>query len=128
MVIFTTAHREYAVESYELNAIDFLLKPFEKERFIKAVNRAKEFYTFRRQKEEIKNQFLFVRADYSLIKIALADILYIEGLDDYIKIILPDQKPIVTRMTMKNILEKLPAKEFFVCIGLSLFHSVKFKM
>ncbi|GDX52405.1 DNA-binding response regulator [Bacteroidota bacterium] len=113
MVIFTTAHREYAVESYELNAIDFLLKPFEKERFIKAVNRAKEFYTFRRQKEEIKNQFLFVRADYSLIKIALADILYIEGLDDYIKIILPDQKPIVTRMTMKNILEKLPAKEFF---------------
>lgn len=112
MVIFTTAHREYAVESYELNAIDFLLKPFEKERFIKAVNRAKEFYNFRTQKEEIKNQFLFVRADYSLIKIAIADILFIEGLDDYIKIILPDQKPIVTRMTMKTILEKLPAKEF----------------
>ena len=112
MVIFTTAYSEYAVESYELNAIDFLLKPFEKERFNKAVNRAKEFYNFRTQKEEIKNQFLFVRADYSLIKIAIADILFIEGLDDYIKIILPDQKPIVTRMTMKTILEKLPTKEF----------------
>ena len=53
-----------------------------------------------------------MRADYSLIKIAIADILFIEGLDDYIKIILPDQKPIVTRMTMKTILEKLPTKEF----------------
>lgn len=112
MVIFTTAHGEYAVESYELNAIDFLLKPFEKERFNKAVNRAKEFYNYRTQKEEIRNQFLFVRADYSLIKIAIADILFIEGFDDYIKIILPEKKPIVTRMTMKNILEKLPAKEF----------------
>lgn len=112
MVIFTTAYSEYAVESYDLNAVDFLLKPFELDRFIKAVNRAKEFYNFRHQSEETRNQFLFIRADYSLIKISIADILYIEGLDDYIKIILPDQKPVVTRMTMKNMLEKLPAKEF----------------
>lgn len=112
MVIFTTAFSEYAVESYDLNAVDFLLKPFELDRFIKAVNRAKEFYSFRHQSEETRNQFLFIRADYSLIKISIADILYIEGLDDYIKIILPDQKPVVTRMTMKSMLEKLPTKEF----------------
>jgi DNA-binding LytR/AlgR family response regulator len=112
MAIFTTAHSEYAVEGFNLNAIDYLLKPFTYARFLQAANKANDFYQFSRQKSSAAPQFIFIRADYSLVKIALADIRYIEGLDDYIKIHLPGQPPVVTRMTMKAILEKLPAGEF----------------
>jgi DNA-binding LytR/AlgR family response regulator len=110
MVIFTTAHSAYAVESYNLSAIDYLLKPFTFERFLQAVNKAKEYHNYLHRSEQA--QHLFIRADYSLIKISLPDILYIEGLDDYIKIHVQNQKPVVARMTMKAILEKLPEKEF----------------
>lgn len=109
-VIFTTAFSEFAVEGFNLNAIDYLLKPYTYERFLQAVTKAKEFYEF--SSEKTKEQYIFLRADYSLIKIAVNDILYIEGLDDYMKIHLQDQKPVVARMTMKGILEKLPSKEF----------------
>jgi DNA-binding LytR/AlgR family response regulator len=111
MVIFTTAHSTFAVESYSLSAVDYLLKPFTVERFFQAINKATEYYHFQHQRENPKT-FFFIRADYSLIKINFSDILYIEGLSDYIKIYLPDQKPVVARMTMKSILEKLPAHEF----------------
>jgi DNA-binding LytR/AlgR family response regulator len=111
MVIFTTAYSEYAVESYELNAIDYLLKPFTQERFNQAVAKANEYYQYI-NKQNTSN-YLFIRADYSLVKINIADILYIEGLDDYVKIHLHQQKTIVARITMKNMLEKLPATEFF---------------
>jgi DNA-binding LytR/AlgR family response regulator len=111
MVIFTTAHSEYAVESYNLSAVDYLLKPFTFERFEQAVKKAHEYFQYiNKQKTGI--QHFFVRADYSLIKINLADILYIEGLDDYLKIHLQNQKPVVARMTMKTMLEKLPESEF----------------
>lgn len=110
MVIFTTAHSEYAVEGFNLKAVDFLLKPYTFERFLQAVNRAREFSGAAAQPDG--NQYLFVRADYSLIKINIADILYIEGLDDYLKIYIKDQKTIVTRMTMKAMASKLPANEF----------------
>lgn len=112
MVIFTTAHSQFAVEGFNLSAVDFLLKPFTLERFLQAVNKASDFYNYTHNSERSQNQFLFVRADYSLIKIAIPDILFIEGLDDYLKIHLYNQKTIVTRMTMKAIMEKLPAKEF----------------
>lgn len=112
MVIFTTAHSQFAVEGFNLSAVDFLLKPFTLERFLQAVNKASDFYNYTHNSERGQNQFLFVRADYSLIKIAIPDILFIEGLDDYLKIHLHNQKTIVTRMTMKAIMEKLPAKEF----------------
>lgn len=111
MVIFTTAHSEYAVESYNLNAIDYLLKPFTFERFEQAVNKANEYYQYI-SKQQSAPQHLFIRADYSLIKITIADILYIEGLDDYLKIHLMNQKAVVARMTMKTMLEKLPAADF----------------
>lgn len=107
MVIFTTAYTEYAVEGFNLNAIDYILKPFTFERFLAAVNKANDFYNYNIQKEN-NSQFLFVRADYSLVKINIAHILYVEGLDDYLKIHIENQKTIVTRMTMKAILEKLP--------------------
>jgi len=111
MVIFTTAHIEYAVEGFNLNAIDYLLKPYTPERFTQAVNKAKEFFNYQHQAENTQ-AFFFIRADYSLIKINYADIIYIEGLDDYLKIHMQNQKSVVARMTMKAIQEKLPQKDF----------------
>jgi DNA-binding LytR/AlgR family response regulator len=111
MVIFTTAHSEYAVESYNLSAIDYLLKPFTFERFEQAANKANEYYQYM-HKQQAASSHLFIRADYSLIKITISDILYIEGLDDYLKIHIQNQKPVVARMTMKAMTEKLPASDF----------------
>jgi DNA-binding LytR/AlgR family response regulator len=111
MVIFTTAHSSYAVEGFELSAVDYLLKPFSFERFNQAVNKAFEYYQFLHHADR-SQQYLFIRADYKLIKITVNDILFIEGLDDYLKIHLENQKTIVARMTMKSLLEKLPPKEF----------------
>lgn len=112
MAIFTTAHSQYAVEGFNLNALDYLLKPFTFERFKQAVDKAAEYYRFQQKSESSAQQYLFVRADYSLVKILLTDILFIEGLDDYLKIHVQNQKTIVTRMTMKSMLEKLPENEF----------------
>jgi len=112
MVIFTTAYSEFAVEGFNLQAIDYLLKPFTFERFLQAVNKANEFYSHTHQQSTAEEQFVYIRADYSLIKIRIADILFVEGLDDYLKIHLQNQKPVVARLTMKAMLEKLPAKKF----------------
>jgi DNA-binding LytR/AlgR family response regulator len=112
MVIFTTAYSEYAVEGFNLNALDYLLKPFTFDRFMQAVNKADDFYKFYHNQESAIQQYFFVRADYSLVKIMLEDILYIEGLDDYLKIFLTGRKPVIARMTMKSALEKLPEKNF----------------
>lgn len=112
MVIFTTGHSQYAVESYDLNAVDYLLKPFAEERFQVATAKAAELFQLNRQSEVGSPPHFFVRADYSLIRINFADILFIEGLDDYLKIHLSNGKTIVTRMTLKTMMEKLPSKEF----------------
>jgi DNA-binding LytR/AlgR family response regulator len=112
MAIFTTAYSQYAVEGFNLSAIDFLLKPFTLERFMQAATRANEYYQYQHPVQNTMQQFLFLRADYSLVKIPVADILFIEGLDDYLKIHIYNQKMVVARMTMKTILEKLPATAF----------------
>lgn len=113
MVIFTTAYSEFAVEGFNLNAVDYLLKPYTYERFLQAVTKANDLHGTSLPSEKSMEQYLFVRADYSLIKIAINDIILIEGLDDYLKIHLHNNpKPIVTRMTMKGIIEKLSAKDF----------------
>jgi DNA-binding LytR/AlgR family response regulator len=109
MVVFTTAYSEFAVEGFNLNAIDYLLKPFTFERFMQAVNKVK---TAAKLADDQKEKHLFIRADYSLIKIVIDDILFIEGLDDYLKIHIQNDKPVIARMTLKSILEKLPAAAF----------------
>jgi DNA-binding LytR/AlgR family response regulator len=112
MVIFTTAHSEYAIEGFNLNAIDYLLKPFTGERFEQAVAKAIDYFTYTTNTGVVKQPFIYVRADYSLIKIDLQDIIYIEGLNDYLRIHLKNAKPVVARMTLKAIIEKLPTSEF----------------
>jgi DNA-binding LytR/AlgR family response regulator len=111
-VIFTTAHLEYAVEGFNLSAVDYLLKPFSRERFVTAVTKARDYIQYQQAKASAPQSYFFLRADYSLLKINFADILYIESLDDYVRIFLEQQKPVVARMTMKNLLEKLPARDF----------------
>lgn len=112
MVIFTTAYSEYAIEGFNVNATDYLLKPFSFDRFLLAVEKAKSQYEMKNQIQTAEQNYLFIRADYSLNKILISDILFIEGLDDYLKIYIENQKTLVARMTMKSILEKLPATEF----------------
>ena len=112
MVIFTTAYSEYAVEGFDLSAVDYLVKPIQYDRFLQAVKKAEEFHNFLHRKEDTANQYLFLRIDYSLVKLAISDIIYIEGLDNYMKIYVHNGKPLIVRMSMKAMTEKLPPQQF----------------
>jgi DNA-binding LytR/AlgR family response regulator len=112
MVIFTTAFSEYAAVSYELNAIDYLLKPINQKRFGQAITKAQDFLDYINRKDQLTVKNIFIRADFSLVKIPINGILYIEGLADYLKIYIRDRKTIVARMTMKEMMEKLPSADF----------------
>ncbi|MDN3676169.1 response regulator transcription factor [Flavobacterium paronense] len=106
--IFITAHSEYAVESYNLNAIDYLLKPFELDRFLLAIKKVKSKISLENQEEKA----IFVRSDYRLIKIYLSEIQHIESQADYLTIICKNENQIVTRMTMIEMLTLLPTNHF----------------
>lgn len=112
MVIFTTAFSEYAAISYELNAIDYLLKPVNQKRFSQAITKAREYFSYINSKDQSKEKSIFIRADFSLVKIHLEDIQYIEGLADYLKIHIKGRKTIVARMPMKDMLGKLQGTDF----------------
>ena len=112
MVIFTTAHSQYAIEGFNLNAIDYLLKPFSYERFLVAVNKANDFNNYQLNKETTDIQNIYVRSEYSLHKIPIASIFFIESFADYLNIYLSEKEKITTRMSLKSIIEKLPQKEF----------------
>lgn len=113
MVIFTTAFSEYAVEGFNLSALDYLLKPIEYSRFVMAVNKAEEYLKPANEVQTKQVDFLFVKSEYQLVKIDFKDVLYFEALDDYIKIVLENStKPILTLMPMKALAERLPASKF----------------
>lgn len=126
LFIFTTAYSQYAVEGFNLNAVDYLVKPIPYHRFIKAVSRAKELHSFKEQpapqttnvfssagEGNTYENFIFVKAEYENIKINKSDIKYIQGLKDYLKIHVADQpKPILTLMSFKEIHEKIPTDQF----------------
>lgn len=114
MVIFITAYKQYALDSYELAVIDYLVKPVPLERFIKACNRAKELYELRNSKQSTSNaEYFFVNADYSQVKVVFSDIIWIEGLGDYLKIHLKStNKPLVIRSSLKGIEAELPDGKF----------------
>ena len=109
MIVFTTAYSEYAVEGFDLNAVDYLLKPFTKERFNQSIQKVKQLRVALRSGEQA---CFYIKADYTLHKIEFSDVLYIEGLDDYVKIHVSGRKTIVARSTMKGVLELLPSDEF----------------
>ncbi len=118
LVIFTTAYPNFAVEGFELNALDYLLKPISLERFMKAVNKASEKLAPKTKSslaeapiEEGALDFIFVKADKKLVKVNFDDVVYIEGLKDYV-IIKLDTSRVITLQTMKSLEDKLPTQKF----------------
>ncbi|RAJ89886.1 LytTR family two component transcriptional regulator [Larkinella arboricola] len=113
MVIFTTAHKKFAHEGFELEALDYLLKPISRERFEKAVNKAHERFQFLKSQQPAVSDSIVVRSEYKMVKIDLGDIEFIESMEDYIKIhLLSSKHPILTLMSLKGILEMLPDGRF----------------
>ncbi len=113
LIIFTTAYSHYAIEGFEHNAVDYLLKPISFARFTKSVNRAYEIYKSKNKPDPDvgEKKYLFVKADYKLVKINFDDILYVESLKDYVKFITVE-KTILTLSRMKIMEEKLPSDKF----------------
>jgi two-component system, LytTR family, response regulator len=117
LIILITAYEKYALEGFNLDVTDYLVKPVSLDRFIKACTKAQQLFELKKKSKEtgdtIGPGYFFVNVDYSLVKVTMSDIIYIEGLKDYIRIHLKStQRPIVTRMPMKTIEEQLPAAGF----------------
>ncbi|MFV0592881.1 MAG: LytR/AlgR family response regulator transcription factor [Draconibacterium sp.] len=116
LVVFTTAYSEYALEGFELNALDYLKKPFSFERFCKAYYRAEELLLLQKKGSEqptiFDDRFLFIKSNKKNYKINFNDIVFVEGLGDYIKIHLKTDHH-VTNLSMKKILDLLPAELFY---------------
>ncbi len=117
LVIFITAYKQYALESYDLSVVDYLVKPVALDRFIKACNRAKALYELKSLKQQPTaintKDFFFVNADYSQVKIMFNDIIWMEGVRDYVKIYLKNSnKPLLIRSSLKAIEQVLPSFKF----------------
>ncbi|MBQ6201195.1 MAG: response regulator transcription factor [Prevotella sp.] len=112
-VIFTTAFPQYAVEGYKVNALDYLLKPISYEDFLKSTDKALEWFSIiQRQDAYRRDRFMFVKTDYKLQRVNLDDILFIEGLKDYVRFYLKDGEKVMSLMSMKKLEEYLPRPEF----------------
>ncbi|MDB5118906.1 MAG: DNA-binding response regulator [Sphingobacteriales bacterium] len=113
MVIFVTAYKNFAFEGFELQALDYLLKPIDFKRFSAAVTKAIDYYNYKNSDNSESDESIYVYSEYRMIKIELKDIEYIESMEDYIKIYLTSApKPVLTLMTLKKMLEKLPNTGF----------------
>ena len=119
LFILTTAHRKYAMDGYELNALDYLLKPIALDKFLKAIGKAAKHLSMRDNKstnsysgeQEKKDQYLFVKVDYSTVRVNFCDINFVEGLKDYLKIHTKDSY-LITKSTIKHLESKLPPETF----------------
>ena len=112
-VIFTTAFPQYAVEGYKVNALDYLLKPISYDDFLKSTDKALEWFSvLMKQDVYRRDRFMFVKSDYKLLRVCLDDILYIEGLKDYVRIHLKNGDKIMSLMSMKKLEDFLPRPEF----------------
>lgn len=119
--IFTTAYSEYAMAGYELNVVDYLLKPVRFDRFFKAVSKVldllkeKEPSVEKSADSKIRNDYLFVKSDYKAVKILYRDVLYVESMQKYVRFHLKGKKPVVSLMSISTLAELLPARQFFRC-------------
>lgn len=114
-VIFTTAYSEYALEGFKVDALDYLLKPIDFASFLKAANKAKEWFDLKSKAvEEIKSNddYLFIKSEYKIVRVKLDDITYIEGMREYVRIHLAVEKPIMTLLSMKLLEQQLPSNNF----------------
>ena len=117
LIVFTTAYAEYAVEGFKVNAVDYLLKPFGMQDFMRAANRLKErlndskdFSDLKDPNESKDTDTIFLKTDYHIIKVSISDIRYIEAMSEYLKVHLRNEpKPIITLLSMKKMEERLPA-------------------
>ena len=117
LIVFTTAYAEYAVEGFKVNAVDYLLKPFGMQDFMRAANRLKErlndskdFSDLQDPNESKDTDTIFLKTDYHIIKVSISDIRYIEAMSEYLKVHLRNEpKPIITLLSMKKMEERLPA-------------------
>lgn len=124
-IIFTTAYNQFALEGYRVDALDYLLKPFNYEEFLHAATKALSYAELLEKsnavqaspavvaEERIEDEYLFLKVEYQLVRLALNDILYIEGLKDYVKVWLQSaEKPVLSLTSLKSLEEKLPSKKF----------------
>lgn len=124
-VIFTTAHTEHAYEAYQAHAVDYLLKPFPFDRFQVAIQKAQEYITGKRMSNgspvavlpaeipDSPRRFIFVKSDYKTVRLSLDEILYVEGLQEYVRIHLAHGKPVIVLMSLKRLADILPSPPFF---------------
>lgn len=113
MIIFTTAYKQFAFEGFELEAVDYLLKPIDFDRFSKSVYKAIDYYRYKNKAQPLTDDVsIYVHSEYKMVKIVLNTIEYLESMEDYVKIHLDHLPPVLTLMPLKKMLEKLPVNDF----------------
>ena len=130
-VVFTTAFSQYAIDSYKVNTLDYLLKPISYEEFVKAADKALEWFTKVNPSMKLfnKDRFIYVKSDYKMVQIKYDDIIYIEGVKDYVKIFTDNgEKPVMSLMNMKKFEKNLPQPEFLRTHRSYIVHMTKVKL
>ena len=130
-VVFTTAFSQYAIDSYKVNTLDYLLKPISYEEFVKAADKALEWFTKVNPNMKLfnKDRFIYVKSEYKMLQIKYDDIIYIEGVKDYVKIFTDNgEKPVMSLMNMKKFEENLPQPEFLRTHRSYIVHMTKVKL